>query len=196
MEPTPTPMANTDSSSVSTVPSDRSVSRATTGNSVISVAPMVQNQDRPRTREPDRADRRGMAHHAPGLGEQVRRDAQRWIGGRRGGDPDRREQPEQRECDAGGADPGGAVRQQHQGAAGDGAADDRQEGRRLDHAVAGDQFVLGEMLRQQAVFHRTEQRRLHAEAGQHDQQARHALGQERRGSRRHQEQLGQLCRPG
>ena len=49
IDPTPTPMANTDSSSVSTVPSECSVSRATTGNSVISVAPMVQNHDRPRT---------------------------------------------------------------------------------------------------------------------------------------------------
>ena len=106
---------------------------------------------------------------------------------------DRREQPEQRQRDAGGADPGGAVRQQHECAAGDGAADDGQESRRLDHAVAGDQFVLGEMLRQQAVFHRAEQRGLHAEAGQHDQQARHALGQEGRGSRGgHQQHLGRL----
>src|SRR5579872_2190078 len=49
IEPIPTPTANTDRNSVSTLPSDRSVSRANTGNSVISVAPMVQNQDKPST---------------------------------------------------------------------------------------------------------------------------------------------------
>ncbi|MBV8400677.1 MAG: hypothetical protein JOZ17_18340 [Acetobacteraceae bacterium] len=49
IDPTPTPIANTVSMSVRTEPSDCSVSRATTGNSVISVAPMVQNQERPRT---------------------------------------------------------------------------------------------------------------------------------------------------
>ncbi len=49
MEPMPTPIANTLSNSVSTLLLACSVSRATTGNSVSSVAPIVQNQDRPRS---------------------------------------------------------------------------------------------------------------------------------------------------
>src|ERR1700722_4414427 len=48
IEPAPTPIANTDSSSVMTEPSPCNVSRAITGNSVINVAPTVQNQDSPR----------------------------------------------------------------------------------------------------------------------------------------------------
>ena len=133
-----------------------------------------------------------MTRDAPGLGEQIRRNAQCRIGGRRCGDQKCREQSEQGERDTGRADPGGAVRQQYQCAARDGATDDRQERRRLDHAVAGDQFVLGEMLGQQTVLHRPEQRGLHAETGQHDQQPWHALGQERRGCRCHQQHLGQF----
>ena len=39
-------------------------------------------------------------------------------------------------------------------------------------AVAGDQFVLGQQLRQHAVFHRSEQRRLHAKPHQHREQRR------------------------
>ena len=180
IEPAPTPMANTDSSSVSTVPSACSVSRATTGNSVISVAPMVQNHDSPSTDSQIGRIDGGMARDTPGFREQVRRDAQRRIGGGVPGIRNAANSPTSDERNTGRADPGGAVRQQYQCAAGDGADDDGQERRRLDHAVAGDQFVLGEMLGQQAVFHRPEQRGLHAETGQHDQQAGHALGQERR----------------
>ena len=171
MEPTPTPIANTDRSSVSTVPSECSVSRATTGNSVISVAPMVQNQDRPRSESQigriDAAWRTTRQVSANRFG--VMRSDGSAAGD--GGIADRGEQPEQGQRDAGDADPGRAVRQQHQRAARDGAADDGQESRRLDHAVAGDQFVLGQMLRQQAVLHRPEQRGLHAETQQHDEQA-------------------------
>ncbi len=49
IEPRPTPIANTVSNSVSMLPPACSVSRATTGNSVSSVAPMVQNHDSPST---------------------------------------------------------------------------------------------------------------------------------------------------
>ena len=147
------------------------MSRATTGNSVISVAPMVQNQDRPRTES--QIGRIVAAWRTTRQVSAIRFGVMRSDGSAAGdgGNRDRREQPEQRQCHAGRADPGGAMRQQHQRAARDGAADDGQKGRGLDHAVAGDQFVLGQMFRQQAVFHRPEQRRLHAEAGQHDQQA-------------------------
>ena len=44
MDPAPVPRANTVRSNVSTLPPEPSVSRATMGNSVNSVAPMVQNQ--------------------------------------------------------------------------------------------------------------------------------------------------------
>ncbi len=192
MEPTPTPIANTDSSSVSTVPSECSVSRATTGNSVISVAPMVQNHDRPRT-----DSQIGRMAAAWRVTRQVSANtfgAMRSDGSAAGdvGIMQAATSPSSASASTGRADPGGAVRQQHQCAARDGAADDRQECRRLDHAVAGDQFVLGQMFRQQAVFHRPEQRGLHAEPGQHGEQRRHALGQERRGRRGHQHHLGQL----
>ena len=48
------------------------------------------------------------------------------------------------------------------------------------------------MLRQHAVFHRPEQGRLNTEAGEHDQQAGHTLGQEGCGCGRHQQHLGHL----
>ena len=62
--------------------------------------------------------------------------------------------------------------------AGDGAEQDGDEGRAFDHGVAGREFVCGEMVRQDAVFERTEQRRDHAEQKEGDKEDRNGLGGE------------------
>ena len=62
----------------------------------------------------------------------------------------------------------------------------------LDQAVAGDQFVVAQMVRQDAVFQRSEHRRLHAQAEQHGQQAGHAVGEERAGGSPISSDLGRL----
>ncbi len=158
------------------VPSACSVSRATTGNSVSSVAPMVQNHDRPRTRQPDRLDRYGVAQQIAQVSASTfRRQAQRSDRRRRtGGMQQAPNKPSNASTTPAALTSAVPVRQQHQAAAGDGAGDDAQEGRRLDDAVAGDQFVFRQLLRQHAVFHRAEQRRLHAEPEQHAEQAGYA----------------------
>ena len=56
-------------------------------------------------------------------------------------------------------------------AAGDGAAEDREEGRALDQRVAGRQLAFGEMIGQDAVFDRPEQRADDAEQEQGQEQA-------------------------
>ncbi len=56
----------------------------------------------------------------------------------------------------------------------DGAEQDGDEGRALDQRVAGRQLGAGEVVGQDAVFDRTEQRRDHAEQEQRDEQHRHA----------------------
>ena len=58
--------------------------------------------------------------------------------------------------------------------AGDGAEQDRDEGRALDQRVAGRQFRALQVIGQDAVFDRAEQRRDHAEQEQRDEQDQHA----------------------
>ena len=60
-------------------------------------------------------------------------------------------------------------------AADDGAEQDRDEGRAFDQRVAGRQFRAGEMVGQDAVFDRAEQRGDHAEQEQRDEQHRHGM---------------------
>ena len=123
MEPTPTPTANTVSNSVRTVPSECSVSRAMTGNSVINVAPMVQNQDRLSTANQivrTEAAWRVIRQVSPMMFSEMCSDGS--AGGTAGiciAD----HIPSHGKCQAHEADPGGAVRQQYQRAARDGARD-------------------------------------------------------------------------
>ena len=62
--------------------------------------------------------------------------------------------------------------------AGNGAEQDGDEGRPFDHGVAGRELIRGEMVRQDAVFERTEQRRDHAEQEESDKEDRNGLGGE------------------
>ena len=54
----------------------------------------------------------------------------------------------------------------------DGAEQDRHEGRGLDQRIAGGQFLARQMVGQDAVLDRAEQRRDHAEQEQRDEQDR------------------------
>ena len=60
----------------------------------------------------------------------------------------------------------------------DGAEQDGHEGRAFDQRVAGRQFGALQMIGQDAVFDRTEQRRDHAEQEQRDEQQRDRVQQE------------------
>ena len=55
-------------------------------------------------------------------------------------------------------------------AAGQRADQDGDEGSTLDQTVTADQFILGEVLRQDRVFDRAEQRRVQAEQEQRAEQ--------------------------
>ena len=63
--------------------------------------------------------------------------------------------------------------EQHQHAAADGAGQDGQEGAHLDQRVALDQLIARHQLRQDAVLHGPEKRRVHA----HQEQRRSNIGQ-------------------
>ena len=105
-------------------------------------------------------------------------------------DPERGAQSEQRNAQAGRADDGRPGIQQHQRAARDRAGQDGEESGGLDQAVACDEFVVAQVVGQDAVFQRSEHGRLHAEAEQDGEQARHAAGYECVGGQAHQQDLG------
>ena len=63
-------------------------------------------------------------------------------------------------------------------AADDGAEQDGDEGRAFDQGVAGGEFRTGEMIGQDAVLDRTEQRGDHAEQEQRDEQQQHRMNAE------------------
>ncbi len=65
-----------------------------------------------------------------------------------------------------------------QEAAGDGAEEDGEEGAGLDQGVAGEKFVGLQMDRQDAVFQRPEEGRMHPHEEQHDHQEGDAAGRE------------------
>ena len=72
------------------------------------------------------------------------------------------------------------------------AGDDGGEGRALDQGVAGDQFFLAEMVGEDAVFYRSEQRRDAAEPEQGDVEERKRGEIEARRGDRLNEDLGEL----
>ena len=120
----------------------------------------AQAQDR----QPDRAvaggltgDRRGFAQHVPA-------DVQGAVGRGGGRNSECGSQAEQRDGDAGDGHDRWAVVKQSQCAAGHGAGENGEEGGGLDHAVAGDQFTVAQVVRQDAVFQRPEHGGLHPEA--------------------------------
>ncbi len=60
------------------------------------------------------------------------------------------------------------------------AGEDRQEGAHLHQAVAADQFILTQRLRQDRVLHRPEQRRMRAHGEQRHQHQRQVIEQKAR----------------
>ena len=83
--------------------------------------------------------------------------------------------------------------QQHESSTSYGTANNRQKRRRLDHPVPRNQFILGQMFRQQTILHRPEQRGLHTKTRQHGQQRGNTLGHERHRGADHQQHLGHFA---
>ena len=82
-----------------------------------------------------------------------------------------------------------------EGAAEHGAEQHRYEGAHLDKAVAAEQFVLLEMLRQDRIFDRAEKGRLHAGQEDAEELQPDLIGEEREGGERHHEDLGEFDPP-
>ena len=82
--------------------------------------------------------------------------------------------------DAAAGNPQLAVFRSGEQSANKGAEQDRDEGSSLDHGVAADQFVFVQVLGQQCVLHRAEQRGVAAEQEQRCEQHRQAVQQEAR----------------
>src|SRR5262249_39962449 len=74
----------------------------------------------------------------------------------------------------------------------DRARQNRDEGGRLDEGVAGDELVLVEMLREDAVLDRPEQGRVRAHEEQDREQQRRAAGSKRERTDRHEQDLDEL----
>ena len=83
-------------------------------------------------------------------------------------------QPSERRGHAARTDDKRALVEQRDAAAEDRAEQDREERARLDQRVAGDELVVLQVLRQQRVLDRTEDRRVRAEAEERGEQHRHA----------------------
>ena len=80
-------------------------------------------------------------------------------------------------------------------AARDRAEQDGEEGRAFDERVAGGQLLAREMVGQDAVFDRAEQRRDDAEQRQRHEQHRHGIEQKPTTDRAGREDLGELQPP-
>ena len=72
------------------------------------------------------------------------------------------------------------------------AEKDREKCARLDERVAGDQFVLVQVLRKQGVLDRAEHRRMRAEEEKCHEKERHALEPEAHGAHSHDDDFGDL----
>ena len=96
-------------------------------------------------------------------------------------------------------DPAGVAANSGEQAAGQRTDQDGDEGPALNQTVAADQFILGEVLRQDRVFDRAEQRRVQAEqeqrAEQHGQTV-HEKPERRDDHDQHLDQLDQARQPG
>ena len=91
--------------------------------------------------------------------------------------------PTKRRRDAAAADDQRAVAEQHEAAAEDRAEEDRQERAGLDERVARDEFVLAQVLRQQRVLDRAEDRRVRAQTEERGEEQRNAAQPQSPGAR-------------
>ena len=171
-EPTAIPTENTARSTVTTssVASSRFF---TSGGRIDSVtAPTSQNQDTMTPPRHSRAIGPEVAQQRAGRAQDVEVDAK--IGRRLAGPRDEQARcpAQHREADHEPAEGGRIAAVPCRVAAGDGADEDRQEGRGLDEGVAGGQLRAAQMIRQDAVFDRAEQGRDDAEGKQRREQDR------------------------
>ncbi len=106
------------------------------------------------------------------------------------GDPQRGEPADHRDADH---RERGGLRADH--AAGDRAAQDGDIGAGLHHAGAAQHFVLLQMLGQDRIFDRAEERRMDAHADQRDEHQLQILEEDARGAHQHDADFGGLDDP-
>ena len=173
------PIAKSASISVTTCSSANSTSFAKTGRPDTSVPPINQNHDSASTGRNSSSRDATCCDDVDRVVQQARAGDVRRAR-RRERNEARADPAGQRDRDAEHADDERAVVDQHQRAAEDRAEQDREERARLDQRIAGDQLVLAEVLGQQGVLDRPEDRRVRAEAEERDEQQRHARQREAR----------------
>jgi hypothetical protein len=161
--------------------------------------------ERHRAEEPEPGDAEDRQEHgavrareadrAPGLREGIPADAQGRIDRGRDGHAPAREPAGDREREDRRRDQGRpVVRQRDQHAAEDRAEQDREERAHLHERVAADQLLLAQRLREDAVLHGPEERRVHAHHEQRAQQDRDAAQVEPHGADAHDRDLEELHR--
>ncbi|MEJ0069339.1 MAG: hypothetical protein WDO24_12125 [Pseudomonadota bacterium] len=134
------------------------------------VAPISQNQARPRIGRNRSRRAATRTHQAPAVADDIDLDRQIGRGRRRGRNISARPIAEHRQNDQGDRHQQRAVGAEHQRAGGDLAEQDREKRTGLDQRIARDQLVRRQMNRQDAVFQRAEERRMQPHQDQHDEQ--------------------------
>jgi len=146
----------------------------------------------PQQRQPNRPMGTGSPQQRRSLTRQVPAQAQAQRVGRRARHQRRAGHPGQSHGHPGGRDDGRAMLQPKQGAAGDRAGQNAEEGAGFDEAVAGHQLMFGQVAGKDGVFQRAEERRLHAQPEQHGEQQGRTAEQEPGRRQRHERHLRQL----
>ena len=173
IEPRPTPIANSASIIVTTCSLAKRTSFANTGRPETTIRPNSQNHDVARIG----SSRLGRLVTCCTTSKVSRnkRIAGRLTGvrRRRGWDLPRRQPADDGGHDANDADDERAVGEERDAATEDRAEQNREERACLDQRVAGDELLFLQVLRQQRVLDRAEDRRVRAEAEQRGEQHRH-----------------------
>ena len=131
-------------------------------------------------------------HDHPGLTEDIPVQRQFRHGSRRLGNAQAGQVAEQRHADHRTGDDGRIAAAGHHDAGADGAGQNRQEGAHFHQGVTAHQLLLLEVLRQDRILHRTEQRRLRAHGEQHGEHQRQVVQQHPGGAGKHDADLGEL----
>ena len=152
----------------------------------------------PRHRE-NRQQQRRTRRHVPDDGDRVAQKAgPRRIerGGRRRRDLARRKPAEESAEDAATADDERTVAEEDHAAAENRPQEDRQERSCLDEGIAGDQFIVAQVLRKQGVFDRAKDSRVRAEAEEGREEQRDAAQPEAHRAKGHDGDFGELHEAG
>ena len=136
-----------------------------------------------------------MTQHPCGRADHVEIDLQILVECGRGGNEEARGVTQQRHGHDQARHQQHTAAGQNQQTARDGAEQDGEKGSGLDHRVAGDQFIGMQVLRQDRVLDRAEQRRLCAHQKQHRHQRPDVLAEKRRRRAGHDHHFGGFDEP-